>query len=146
MTSYVAEKLPGALLVLSGMASAGIPGLVGFITEFLVFQGSYSVFPLQTLLCVVGTGLTAVYFVILINRTCFGRLDNQKAYYDKVTTSERVPALILAALVVVLGLQPNWLVHWSAATSRSLIAAVPTLQSTQVALQPPIQANSAKGL
>ncbi len=124
-----------ALLVLSGMASAGIPGLVGFITEFLVFQGSYSVFPIQTLLCVVGTGLTAVYFVILINRTCFGRLDNQKAYYEKVTTGERVPALVLAALVLVLGLQPNWLVHWSAATSRSLVAAVPTLQSTQIALK-----------
>lgn len=124
-----------ALLVLSGMASAGIPGLVGFVTEFLVFQGSYSVFPLQTLLCVVGTGLTAVYFVILINRTCFGRLDNQRAYYDKVSSSDRIPAIILAALVVVLGLQPNWLVHWSEATSQSLIAAVPTGQKTQIALQ-----------
>ncbi len=110
-----------ALLVLSGMASAGIPGLVGFITEFLVFQGSYSVFPVATLLCVVGTGLTAVYFVILINRTCFGRLNNQTANYNKVTVSERTPALILAALVVVLGLQPNWLVHWSEATSVKLI-------------------------
>jgi NAD(P)H-quinone oxidoreductase subunit 4 len=34
-----------ALLVLGGMASAGIPGLVGFVTEFLVFQGSYAVYP-----------------------------------------------------------------------------------------------------
>jgi NAD(P)H-quinone oxidoreductase subunit 4 len=68
--------LTSALLVLGGMASAGIPGLVGFVTEFLVFQGSYATYPLQTLLCVVGTGLTAVYFVILLNRTCFGKLDN----------------------------------------------------------------------
>ena len=125
-----------ALLVLSGMASAGIPGLVGFITEFLVFQGSYSTFPVETLICVVGTGLTAVYFVILINRTCFGRLDSQTAYYDKVSTGERVPALVLAALVVVLGLQPNWLVHWSAATSRTLVAAVPTADEIYVALHP----------
>ncbi|KPQ34947.1 MAG: NAD(P)H-quinone oxidoreductase subunit NdhD3 [Phormidesmis priestleyi Ana] len=124
-----------ALLVLSGMASAGIPGLVGFITEFLVFQGSYSVFPIQTLLCVVGTGLTAVYFVILINRTCFGKLDNERAYYDKVTGNERAPALVLAALVVVLGLQPNWLVHWSETTSRSLVAAVPMAQDVRIALQ-----------
>jgi NAD(P)H-quinone oxidoreductase subunit 4 len=34
--------LTSALLVLGGMASAGIPGLVGFVTEFLVFQGSYA--------------------------------------------------------------------------------------------------------
>ena len=124
-----------ALLVLSGMASAGIPGLVGFVTEFLVFQGSYSVFPVQTLLCVVGTGLTAVYFVILINRTCFGRLDNERADYGKVSFTEQVPALVLATLVVVLGLQPNWLVHWSAATSKSLVAAMPIRQEVRVAVQ-----------
>ncbi len=115
-----------ALLVLSGMASAGIPGLVGFITEFLVFQGSYSVFPVPTLICVIGTGLTAVYFVILINRTCFGRLDSETAYYDKVTIAEKVPALVLAALVLILGLRPGWLVQWSAVTSEGLVAAVPT--------------------
>ena len=114
-----------ALLVLSGMASAGIPGLVGFITEFLVFQGSYSIFPVSTLVCVIGTGLTAVYFVILINRTCFGRLDSEKAYYNKVTTGERVPALVLAALVLILGLRPGWLVQWSEATSANLVATTP---------------------
>jgi NAD(P)H-quinone oxidoreductase subunit 4 len=124
-----------ALLVLSGMASAGIPGLVGFITEFLVFQGSYSVFPLQTLLCVVGTGLTAVYFVILINRTCFGRLDSQRAYYDKVSLSERVPAFVLATLVVVLGLQPSWLVNWSTSTSKVLVSAMPTAQEMRVVIR-----------
>ncbi|NJM97226.1 MAG: NADH-quinone oxidoreductase subunit M [Phormidesmis sp. RL_2_1] len=120
--------LVSALLVLSGMASAGIPGLVGFVTEFLVFQGSYSVYPIPTLLCVVGTGLTAVYFVILINRTCFGRLDNQKAYYDKVAAREQVPAFILTALVVILGLQPNWLVHWSEATSQRLVGLTTTAE------------------
>ena len=118
-----------ALLVLSGMASAGIPGLVGFITEFLVFQGSYSVFPTQTLFCVVGTGLTAVYFVILINRTCFGKLDGRQMLaqdgYGQVSFIERAPALVLAALVTVLGLQPNWLVHWSTATAQSWVSALP---------------------
>lgn len=121
-----------ALLVLSGMASAGIPGLVGFVSEFLVFQGSYSVFPLQTLLCVVGTGLTAVYFVILLNRTCFGKLDNAIAYFPKVEWRERVPALILAFTIFFLGIQPNWLVRWSESTTLSMVAAVPTLT------QPPI--------
>ena len=121
--------LISALLVLSGMASAGIPGLVGFITEFLVFQGSYSVYPIATLLSVVGTGLTAVYFVILINRTCFGRLDNETAYYNKVTNGERVPAFVLAAAVLALGLQPSWLVLWSESTSARLIAAVPITQT-----------------
>jgi len=65
-----------ALLILGGMASAGIPGLVGFIAEFLVFQGTFTKFPIPTIFSIIGTGLAAVYFVILLNRTCFGKLDN----------------------------------------------------------------------
>lgn len=114
-----------ALLVLGGMASAGIPGLVGFVTEFLVFQGSYSVYPVQTLLGVIGTGLTAVYFVILLNRTCFGRLDNAIAYFPKVTFSEKLPAYVLAALILFLGIQPNWLVKWGEPTASAMLAAIP---------------------
>ncbi|RMF67549.1 MAG: NADH-quinone oxidoreductase subunit M [Cyanobacteria bacterium J069] len=117
--------LISALLVLGGMASAGIPGLVGFVTEFLVFQGSYAVYPLQTLLCVIGTGLTAVYFVILLNRTCFGKLDNSIAYFPKVDLIERFPAVVLAALILFLGLQPNWLVRWSEPTASNLVAMTP---------------------
>lgn len=112
-----------SLLVLAGMASAGIPGMVGFIAEFIVFQGSYPVFPLLTLLCVVGTGFTAVYFVILLNRTCFGKLDN-KAYYPKVEWAERIPALVLAALIFILGVQPNWLVRWSEPTTTAMVSTV----------------------
>jgi NAD(P)H-quinone oxidoreductase subunit 4 len=116
--------LISALLVLSGMASAGIPGLTGFIAEFIVFQGSFSVFPISTILCVVASGLTAVYFVILLNRTCFGRLDNL-AYYPKVLWSEKIPALILAAFIIFLGIQPTWLVRWSESTTTTMVAAIP---------------------
>lgn len=129
--------LISALLVLSGMASAGIPGLVGFVAEFLVFQGSYSVFPVQTLICVVGSGLTAVYFVILLNRTCFGRLDNAVAYFPKVEWRERVPALMLAGTILFLGIQPTWLVRWSEATATEMVAAEVSREA--IALQPLIQ-------
>ncbi len=121
--------LTSALLVLGGMASAGIPGMTGFIAEFIVFQGSFSVFPIPTLLCVVATGLTAVYFVILINRTCFGRLDSNLAYYPQVQWHEKMPALILAALIVFLGVQPAWLVRWIEPTT-AMVAAIPALEKT----------------
>jgi NAD(P)H-quinone oxidoreductase subunit 4 len=131
--------LISALLVLSGMASAGIPGLTGFVAEFLVFQGSFSVFPIPTLLCVLSSALTAVYFVILLNRTCFGRLDNNLAYYPKVLSSEKTPALILAALIIFLGIQPTWLVRWTEPTTTAIVATIPALEKTitsEVALKP----------
>ncbi|NWF61092.1 MAG: NADH-quinone oxidoreductase subunit M [Fischerella sp.] len=122
--------LTSALLVLGGMASAGIPGMTGFIAEFIVFQGSFSVFPIPTLLCVVATGLTAVYFVILLNRTCFGKLDNNLAYYPRVQWHEKMPALILAGLILFLGVQPTWLVRWAEPTTTAMVAAVPPLEKT----------------
>ena len=67
----------GSLMVVGVMASAGIPGMVGFISEFLIFRGCFPVFPIQTLLSMIGTGLTAVYFLLLVNRTFFGRLPDQ---------------------------------------------------------------------
>lgn len=123
-----------ALLILGGMASAGIPGLVGFVAEFIVFQGSFATFPVPTLLCIIASGLTAVYFVILLNRTCFGKLDNFRSYYPKVLGVESLPAFILTAVILVLGIQPNWLVRWIEPTTSSMVANVPTI-SQQVAIR-----------
>ncbi len=129
-----------SLLVLGAMASAGIPGLAGFIAEFLVFQGSYAVFPVQTIVAVIGTGLTAVYFVILLNRTCFGKLDNATAYYPKVVWADRLPSLILTVLIIFLGVQPVWLVRWTEATSSALVAAAPQRMEMAIsAIAPPIK-------
>ncbi|MEO0756359.1 MAG: NADH-quinone oxidoreductase subunit M [Cyanobacteria bacterium J06648_16] len=119
-----------ALLVMGGMASAGIPGLVNFATEFVVFQGSFRQFPVPTILCVLGTGLTAVYFVILLNRTCFGRLDNQRAYFPRVTLNEKIPALVLTVLIVGLGIQPGWLLRWSEPTAVGAVAANMRVETT----------------
>ena len=120
--------LTSALLITAGMASAGIPGLVGFAAEYLVFQGSFSIFPVATLLCIIASGLTAVYFVILLNRTCFGKLDNQLAYYPKVLASENIPALVLTAIILFLGIQPNYLIRWIEPTTTAMVAEVSVTQ------------------
>lgn len=112
--------LTSFLLILAGMASAGIPGLVGFVAEFMIFQGSFTTFPIPTLICIIASGLTAVYFVILLNRTCFGKLDNKLAYYPKVMRTESLPALVLAVIILFLGIQPNWLVNYTQSTTDSL--------------------------
>lgn len=111
----------GSLMVVGVMASAGIPGMVGFISEFLVFRGSFTVFPLQTLLSMIGTGLTAVYFLLLVNRTFFGRLPEQFSNLPPVQWSERVPSFVLAALIVLLGLQPSWIIHWTEPTTTAML-------------------------
>jgi NAD(P)H-quinone oxidoreductase subunit 4 len=116
--------LTGSLMILGVMASAGLPGMGGFISEFLLYRGSIESYPLATLLCLVGSGLTAVYFLLLVNRAFFGRLaitpptnpveqsrlDIQLA---PVAPRESLPALALAVAVVAIGLVPALLGHLS---------------------------------
>jgi NAD(P)H-quinone oxidoreductase subunit 4 len=117
----------GSLMILGVMASAGIPGMAGFIAEFLVFRGSFPVFPAQTLLCMVGTGLTAVYFLLLVNRAFFGRLSERVVNLPQVRWRDRMPAMILAVVIVLLGVQPNWMVRWSEATTTAMLDTLPAV-------------------
>ncbi len=114
--------LIGTLLVTGVMASAGIPGMVGFISEFIVFRGSFPVFPVQTLLSMIGTGLTAVYFLILMNRAFFGRLSEKVTNLPRVYWSDRIPAFLLAVIILIFGIQPAWLIRWTEPTTTAMIS------------------------
>ncbi|MEB3350198.1 MAG: NADH-quinone oxidoreductase subunit M [Cyanobacteriota bacterium] len=130
--------LTGSLMIVGVMASAGLPGMAGFISEFLVFRGSLAAFPLATLLSMVGSGLTAVYFLLLVNRAFFGRLAILPAS-DPVLDSrldirltvvkprETLPAIALAAGVVGLGLLPSALGRLSEGASTVLANATAAL-------------------
>lgn len=110
----------GTIMIMAVMASAGIPGLVGFVAEFIIFRGSMEVFPVQTLLCMIGTGLTSVYFLIMINKAFFGRLSESVVNLPSVQWRDRIPAMILALIIVILGIQPNLLVRLTDASTTAL--------------------------
>ena len=118
--------LTGTLMIIGVMASAGIPGMAGFIAEFLVFKGSFEHFPLATLLSMVGSALTAVYFLLLVNRAFFGRLATAAGetpnpnILDKVPLFQQLPALSMSALILILGLAPHLLVGLSQAATTQL--------------------------
>jgi NAD(P)H-quinone oxidoreductase subunit 4 len=107
--------ITGSLMILAAMASAGIPGMVGFIAEFVIFRSSFTVFPLQTILCMIGTGLTAVYFLLMIDKVFFGRLSIRKDGSDQITDTlqlvkwrEKYPAIALALIIIFFGIFPNF--------------------------------------
>lgn len=87
--------------------------MVGFIAEFMVFRATFAIFTIPTLICLVGTGLTAVYFLLMVNRVFFGRLPDNLAAIPRVAFKDHLPSLVLTALLVIFGLQPAWVVRWS---------------------------------
>jgi NAD(P)H-quinone oxidoreductase subunit 4 len=106
-------------MIIGVMASAGIPGMAGFISEFLIFKGSFEMFPVATLLSMVGSGLTAVYFLLLVNRAFFGRLavapgaNQNPRILTQVPFVQQIPALSMSLLILLLGVVPNLLVGLS---------------------------------
>jgi NAD(P)H-quinone oxidoreductase subunit 4 len=115
----------GSLMIVGVMASAGIPGLAGFIAEFLIFRGSLQVFPVQTLLCMIGTGLTSVYFLIMVNRAFFGRLSDLVVSLPQVRWGDRIPSLVLAVIILIMGVQPGVIVALSEKTAIGMVANMP---------------------
>ena len=111
----------GGLMILGVMASSGLPGMVGFISEFLVFRGSFPIFPIPTLLCLVGTGLTAVYFLLVINKVFFGRLTESLAHLPRVKWVEHAPAFVMLFLIIAFGIQPSWVIHLSEVQAVALL-------------------------
>ncbi len=111
----------GGLMILGVMASSGLPGMVGFISEFLIFRGAFPIFPIPTLLCLVGTGLTAVYFLLVINKVFFGRLTDNLDSLPSVKWVEHVPAFALLFLIIAFGLQPNWVIDLSEVQAIALL-------------------------
>jgi len=109
------------------MASAGTPGMVGFIAEFVIFRSSFAVFPIQTILCMIGTGLTAVYFLIMIDRVFFGRFSVIRDGSDQIVTSipfaqwqEKFPAIALALIIVFFGLLPNFATNMIESSAKAI--------------------------
>jgi NAD(P)H-quinone oxidoreductase subunit 4 len=128
--------LTGSLMILGVMASAGLPGMAGFISEFLLFRGSIEKFPIPTLLSMVGSALTAVYFLLLVNRAFFGRLavtpvDPDSGPLDirlpALTLVEQFPSLILAGSIVFIGLWPASLASITESATNSMAQFVSTL-------------------
>ncbi|MEL6495821.1 MAG: NADH-quinone oxidoreductase subunit M [Cyanobacteria bacterium J06623_7] len=112
----------GGLMILGVMASSGLPGMVGFISEFLVFRGSFPIFPISTLFCLVATGLTAVYFLLVINKVFFGRLTEGLVQIPTVRWTEHAPAFALLLLIIAFGIKPDWVTHWSEIQAIALLS------------------------
>ena len=106
------SRLPvfATLMVFFSLASAGLPGLAGFVGEFLVLLGAVDYQPIVGFVAALTIIFAAVYLLFMVQNTIFGELsDFLKGLGSKLTDVDRVEAMTLAPLVVltvVLGLVP----------------------------------------
>jgi len=105
----VAPVLTG-LMGISLFSSLGLPGLNGFVGEFLIFKGSFALVPGATALAAIGLFVTAVFLLTLIQRVFNGPLPERWAAFPDLTTGERFLVAPAIALMFVLGICPQLLI------------------------------------
>ncbi len=107
----LARPLPvlAAFLMITVFSSIGLPGLNGFVGEFLVFLGSFEVNKTAAALAALGVILSAVYLLRMYQRVMQGRVKNE--VFLKLPDMNLREVLIMVPLVILflwMGLSPNF--------------------------------------
>jgi NADH-quinone oxidoreductase subunit M len=88
-------------------ASLGLPGLGGFVGEFLIFKGAFPLAPWATALSAAGLLLTAVFLLTLVQRVFHGPLNPRLTGFADLTVAERSALLPALGLMFVVGIWPQ---------------------------------------
>jgi NADH-quinone oxidoreductase subunit M len=105
-------KLPvyGTVLLFTAMASLGLPGLGGFVSEFLVVRGAWPVFTLATALSMIGLFFTGAYVLKALKLVLHGPVNEKlEGHVSEINARELVVMAPLMALMLVTGIWPAWL-------------------------------------
>ncbi|MEX2459766.1 MAG: NADH-quinone oxidoreductase subunit M [Paenibacillaceae bacterium] len=105
----LAKSMPfmSGILLIGGMASLGLPGLSGFISEFLAFLGLFDTMPILTIISMAGVILTAVYVLRGVLKITFGPISNAYAGIRDVRLIEAIPMITLVAFILLIGVFPS---------------------------------------
>jgi NADH-quinone oxidoreductase subunit M len=104
------RKVAPVFTGLAGIAlfsSLGLPGLNGFIGEFLIFKGAFPLAPWAASLCVVGLLITALFILKVLQRVFNGPLNEQWGTFSDLTTTERCSLALPITLMFAIGLFPQ---------------------------------------
>ncbi len=102
----------GGVLVFTSMASLGLPGLNGFISEFLVVRGSWPIFTLFTTLAMIGLFFTGAYILKGIKQVLHGPLNEHwVGHITEINARELLVIVPLMVLMLWIGLWPAWILN-----------------------------------
>ncbi|HEX7598915.1 MAG TPA: NADH-quinone oxidoreductase subunit M [Polyangia bacterium] len=113
-----------AMTGLAFFASLGLPGMCGFISEFLVLTGSFPTYMFLTAISATGVILTAAYYLWAIHRAFLGKPNPLYQGYPDLVWRERLVLYPLGAIAIVLGFYPYAVLDVINPTLFNLIAGI----------------------
>jgi len=95
------------LMGIALFSSLGLPGLNGFVGEFLIFRGAFPLVTWATALSALGLLLTAVFILTIVERVFHGPVNQAWSGMADLTLRERLMLLPALVLMFVLGIWPQ---------------------------------------
>ena len=107
----LATRMPflATAILVAGLASLGLPGTSGFVSEITVFLGAFPVWSWLTAVSALGLVLTAGYILWMIQRTVFGPEVARFKDVKDASVLEMVPVGALVIAVIVVGIYPAFI-------------------------------------
>ncbi|MFD0767719.1 NADH-quinone oxidoreductase subunit M [Bacillus sp. CGMCC 1.60114] len=103
----LAKRVPilSGFLLAGSMASLGLPGMSGFVSEFLAFLGLFQAHPILAAVSAIGIILTAVYVLRAVMQVTFGQRECEEK--SDMRGLEYIPVVILLACILIIGIVPD---------------------------------------
>lgn len=119
----VAKYMPKlAFLMMAGfLASLGLPGMSGFIAEFLVLVNSYFTLPTFVILALFGIVFTAAYHLWAMQRAVFGTYNEKLGHIHDGAGYEMAAMAVLVLLIIYFGLNPSSMLNMMTTNSEQLL-------------------------
>jgi NADH-quinone oxidoreductase subunit M len=109
---YAILPIYGAILIFTSMASLGLPGLNGFVSEFMIVRGVWPIFTLWIALGMIGLLFTGVYVLKALKLTLHGPLNEKwSGKLSEINLREFWVIVPLMVLMLSIGLWPAWILN-----------------------------------
>lgn len=122
----LAKSMPFAsgIMLAGAMASLGLPGMSGFISEFFAFLGLFGQMPILAAIGTLGIVLTAVYLLRAVLKTTFGPTPGRFAGVADAQPMEVVPLVVLLGFIILIGVYPAVLANPLQQTLKTIVPIV----------------------
>ncbi len=116
------------------LSSIGLPGLNGFVGEFLILLGAFKANKMYAVFAATGVIFAAAYMLWMFQRVMFGVVTNEKNKNLKDLSMREVVVLLPVLLFIVwIGVYPNTFLEKTKASTANFVAFMEKAKATKVA-------------